>query len=95
MRPSKDHKGRRASKVISNSFLFSRPFTRRPDDSAVRVDQQEWGAAGQKPVPPGHSAGGPGHPGALPRRAGCAVSSLLRPPSFQEYCFYHHSRTLP
>lgn len=46
----------------------------RPDDSAVRVDQQEWGAPGQKPVPPGHGAGGLGHPGALLRCTGCVVS---------------------
>lgn len=52
-------------------------LTSRPDDSAVWVDQQEWGAAGQKSVPPGHGAGGLGYPGALPRCAGCAVSSFL------------------
>lgn len=69
----------------------------RPDDSAVWVDQQEWGAAGQKSVPPGHGSGGLGHPGALPGRAGCAVSSLLPPNSFQvcRQCSWHQLRTLP
>lgn len=49
----------------------------RPDDSTMRVDQQERGATGQELVPPGHGAGGPGHPGALPGGAGCVVSKTL------------------
>ena len=40
----------------------------------MRVDQQERGATGQEPVPPGHGTGGFGHPGPLPGSAGCAVS---------------------
>lgn len=74
------------------------PDPPRPDDSAVWVDQQEWGAAGQKSVPPGHGAGGLGHPGALPGRTGCAVSSPLHPNSFQICCCecnWNQSRTCP
>lgn len=57
----------------------------RPDDSAVRADQQEWGAAGQKPVPPGHGAGGFGYPGALSGGSGRAVSTPHEDPVWFNY----------
>lgn len=80
---SKDLTGHvRRSKVVYCPSVLLLLNPSRPDDSAMRVDQQEWGAAGQKSVPPGHGAGGLGHPGALSGRAGCAVSNLLHPKTY-------------
>lgn len=88
---TKDLKGMRKSPKWFMFSLFScSPL--RPDDSAVWVDQQEWGAAGQKSVPPGHGAGGLGHPGALPGRAGCAVSSLIISRFAVIRCRWHQSK---